>query len=140
MSRKSNKAKKIIAQKQKSNNSPSLHTPTRKTVSEFRSISRSSQKFAGHPLYAYKKIGKDFIGLVITHDKNNSNRSKVKPLDKNPSNNDTQPAKIHKKARLINQALCGKRYKNWSFKTKNDREKVKKIIEENKGKKLERIE
>lgn len=141
MSKKLKKATIVVSQKKASKSSAlSNKTVKKKTISDFRTISANSKKLAGHPIYAYKKTGEDYIALVITHDKKNSNRSKVIKLDKNPSPNDTQEAKIHKKARIINQNLCSKRHKNWSFKTKNDKEKVKKIIEDNKGKKLERIE
>ncbi len=68
---------------------------------------------------------------MITHDKNNSNRSKLKKLEQNPNPKDTRQAKISKKAETRNITDYGPRLSGWGFRTKKDKETVAAIIKEN---------
>ena len=69
--------------------------------------------------------------LEITHDRSGANRSKSRPLDKNPNPKDPEKARVMKKATVKNEKDMGARLKGWGFQTKKDRETVSQIIQEN---------
>ena len=105
---------------------------TSRRVSQFRYPKPQARNVdSRHPQYVYKIEEDDMIMLAITHDRNNSNSSKLRQLEANPAPNDKEKAKINKKAKREKAVNMGPRLKGWGFKTKKDRETVNQIIKEN---------
>lgn len=121
-----------MAQKKQTKKPPKQTAQKVRKTSEFRFPKvRPGDKTPNHPHYVYRKQGKEMTMLEITHDKSGSNRSKSRPLEKNPNPKDTQKARVMRKAIVKNERDMGERLKGWKFQTKNDRETVNKIITEN---------
>lgn len=136
MSRKKVASKKSREEKKTSKRKPTVKAAgkkeKKKSLSDFRyPKAKPEDTRISHPRYIYKKSGNKYTGLSITHDEKGSNRSKTKPLEKNPNPNDSRPARISKKAEEFLDKDLGPRLKGWRFWSRKDKEIVLKIIEEN---------
>ena len=105
---------------------------TEKRRSEFRyPKKRPNDTTTLHPMYIYKKRGKNLVGLEITHDRKGANHSKTVKLEKNPNPRDSVNARIKKKAQEKSEKDFGERLKGWSFQTEKDKKTVNEIIKQN---------
>ena len=137
--RKISKTSKRSAPKKTVNKKPvAKRTTGKKSLSEFRFLKKPKNENERHPRFIYKKKDNKFTGLFVTHDKNDSNRSKVRRLEKNPNPKDERPAKISKKSETRNVTDYGPRLSGWRFHTKKDKETVNAIIKENNQKEHEK--
>lgn len=83
-------------------------------------------KVSGHPAYIYKKVGRKYVYVGITHAEITDGTKNIK-LEKNPNPKDQKDAYLRPKSEKQKENKFSKKpYKGWSF-TKKDKIKVEKI-------------
>ena len=80
-------------------------------------------KVSGHPAYIYKKVGRRYEFIGITHAEITQGVKNIR-LDQSPNPKDTQTSYIRPKSEQLKENKFSKQpYKGWKF-TANDKKKV----------------
>ena len=80
-------------------------------------------KVSGHPAYIYKKVGRRYEFIGITHAEVTQGVKNIR-LDQSPNPKDTQTSYIRPKSEQLKENKFSKQpYKGWKF-TANDKKKV----------------
>lgn len=86
-------------------------------------------KFTGHPQYVYDDCGREYKVLGITSSDHTNGILNVM-LEKNPEPGNNNTAYIRTKPDKVKKGVKNEKLKGWSF-SKNDKKKVREIIESN---------
>ena len=83
-------------------------------------------KVSGHPVYIYKKVGRKYEFIGITHAEITQGVRNIK-LEKSPNPNDSKTSYIRPKSEQLKENKFSKTpYKGWKF-TDSDKSKVEKV-------------
>lgn len=85
------------------------------------------KKTTSHPQYVYGEHGRDYKILGLTSSPTTNGVSNIK-LERNPEPNNHEDAYVRPQPDTVNKGVRNERLNGWKF-TKNDKNKVRKIID-----------
>lgn len=100
-----------------------------KTTNNKKAVERNEfrkNKVSGHPVYIYKKVGRRYEFIGVTHAEITQGVRNIK-LERSPNPKDTKEAYIRPKSESLKENKFSKQpYKGWKF-TEKDKLKVDKV-------------